>query len=261
MSEDDALRLRRALLERRREAFERLNQFESDWQALSQRDIELEEEAQKADITNLYDYYDERAVDEIEAIDLALCRMAAGSYGICEVCEELIPLKRLDAIPEARLCVGCARRYEKQQKRLARPRELMPCAALPEEYRALNDEELQLLILEHLRNDGRVDLEELEISCRKGMVYLRGILPSATEHQVLLQILTDVMGLPAVVDLLGEDEVAWEREDRTPGRVIRAPLEEELLAYDRNDYTEDVFESSEEGIPYRPPEGPVPEKE
>jgi DnaK suppressor protein len=261
MSEDDAVRFRRALLERRKEAFDRLNQFESDWQSLSQPDIEMEEEAQKADITSLYDFYDERATDVIEAIDLALCRMAAGSYGICEVCEELIAPKRLDAIPEARLCLGCARRYEKQQKRLARPRELMPCAALPDEYRALSDEELQLLIMEHLRNDGRVDLDELEVSCRKGMVYLEGILPSDSEHQILLQILTDVMGLPAVVDLLGEDEVAWEREDRTPGKTIRAPLEEGFLADSKNDYTEDVFESSEEGIPYSPPEGPVPEQE
>jgi DnaK suppressor protein len=261
MFEVDAVRLRGVLLQRRKEAFERLHQFESDWQTLSERDVELEEEAQKADITSLYDYYDERATDEIEAIDLALCKMAAGSYGICEECEEFIPPKRLDAIPEARLCVGCTRRYEKQQQRLTRPRELMPCAALPDEYRALNDEELQLLIMEHFRNDGRVDLDELEISCRKGMVYLEGILPSDSEHQILLQILTDVLGLPSVVDLLGEDEVAWEREDRTPGKTAAVPPKDERLRYDGSDSTEDVFESSEKGIPYSPPEGPVPEQE
>jgi RNA polymerase-binding transcription factor DksA len=261
MVEEELTYLRGVLLNRRREAFERLRQFESDWQVLGERDVEIEEEAQKADITSLYDYHDERSKEEIEAIDLALCRMAAGSYGICEECEELISPKRLEAIPEARLCVGCTRRYEKQQKRLRRPRELMPCEALPDEYSSLNDDELQMLILEHLRNDGRVDLEELEITCRKGMVYLEGALPSEGEHQMLLQILSDVMGLTTIVDLLGADEVAWEREDRTPGKDFVVPLEAQGLARESNDSTEDVFESMEKGIPYSPPGGPIPEEE
>ena len=118
MPEKDMTQLRGTLLKHRREVFERLHQFESDWQVLGERDVELEEEAQKADMTSLYDRLDERAKDVIETIDLALCRMAAGSYGICEECEEIITLKRLEAIPETRLCVGCARKYEKKQKRL-----------------------------------------------------------------------------------------------------------------------------------------------
>ncbi len=261
MTEQDLTHLRTLLLQRRREVFTRLHQFEADWQALGERDIELEEEAQKTDITTLYDRLDERTKEEIEAIDLALCKMAAGSYGICEECEALISYGRLKAIPETRLCVACARRFEKKQKRLRRPHELIPCAALPEEYRNMSDEELELLIIEHLRNDGRVELDELEISCRRGMVYLEGLLPDEVEHQILLQIVTDVMGLTSVVDLIGTDEIAWEREDRTPGKVVPPPLEAEPPASVGRDYSEDVFESLEEGIPYTPPEGPVPEKE
>jgi len=34
-------------------------------------------------------------------------RIQDGSYGFCERCEELIPAKRLDALPWARLCVTC----------------------------------------------------------------------------------------------------------------------------------------------------------
>jgi len=261
MSEENTIRLRGALLKRRREIFERLHQFESDWQALGERDVEIEEEAQKADIASLYDRLDERAKDEIETIDLALCRLAAGSYGICEECEELISPKRLEVIPEARLCVGCARKYEKKQTKLRQPRELMPCAALPDEYRDLSDEELASVAREHLRDDGRVDLDELEISCRNGIVYLEGKLPAETEHQIILQILTDVMGLTSVVDLLGSDELAWQREDRTPGAVAAPIVEEKSLEYEAGDYTWDVFESVEEGIPYSPAEGPVPEEE
>ncbi len=43
----------------------------------------------------------------IDEIDLALGRMEAGSYGICEDCRRPIAEARLDAMPEAVRCVGC----------------------------------------------------------------------------------------------------------------------------------------------------------
>ncbi len=43
----------------------------------------------------------------IHEIRSALDRIAEGSYGWCERCEEPIPAKRLDALPWARLCVHC----------------------------------------------------------------------------------------------------------------------------------------------------------
>lgn len=44
----------------------------------------------------------------IEDIDAALLRLAAGSYGYCEVCGELIPPERLLARPATARCVRCA---------------------------------------------------------------------------------------------------------------------------------------------------------
>jgi DnaK suppressor protein len=43
----------------------------------------------------------------IHEIRSALDRIAEGSYGQCERCEEQIPSKRLDALPWARMCVNC----------------------------------------------------------------------------------------------------------------------------------------------------------
>ena len=129
------------LLKQRREIFERLRRLESDWQALGERDIEMEEEAQKADETSLFDQLDKLEKDEIDEIDLALCRIAAGSYGICESCEQLISLKRLEVLPATRLCRKCARRYEEKQKKLPPTREVITCAELPDEYKNLTDEE------------------------------------------------------------------------------------------------------------------------
>jgi DnaK suppressor protein len=45
-----------------------------------------------------------RSIQEIRA---ALERIEEGGYGLCEVCEEPIPAKRLDALPWARMCVKC----------------------------------------------------------------------------------------------------------------------------------------------------------
>ena len=47
--------------------------------------------------------------DMITSIDAALDEIAAGSYGVCEVCGNNIPKKRLDALPEATTCTACRR--------------------------------------------------------------------------------------------------------------------------------------------------------
>jgi len=142
MYERDIVRFRELLLKQRNEIFERLQGFESDWKELEERDIEPEEEAQKADITGLYEHLDEREKMQIEEIDLSLCRIAAGSYGVCESCEKLISLKRLEELPATRLCRKCAHRYEEEQKRLPRAEEVIVCD--PMEGDKTQDEQNQI---------------------------------------------------------------------------------------------------------------------
>lgn len=48
-------------------------------------------------------------LDEIEA---AQGRLAAGTFGICEGCAQAIPLARLRAMPTARFCVACQAKEE-----------------------------------------------------------------------------------------------------------------------------------------------------
>jgi acetoin utilization protein AcuB len=50
-----------------------------------------------------------RAERRLRAIEIALERAEHGRIGICERCQERIPRTRLRAIPEATLCVRCAR--------------------------------------------------------------------------------------------------------------------------------------------------------
>ena len=44
----------------------------------------------------------------LEAVEAALERVAAGSYGTCTVCGRPIPPERLEVRPTARTCVACA---------------------------------------------------------------------------------------------------------------------------------------------------------
>jgi RNA polymerase-binding protein DksA len=49
---------------------------------------------------------------EIVSVQRALSRIADGTYGDCVRCGEPIGAQRLDARPEAALCIECARKAE-----------------------------------------------------------------------------------------------------------------------------------------------------
>jgi DnaK suppressor protein len=46
----------------------------------------------------------------VEAADRAVRRLAEGTYGRCVRCGNAIPAERLDALPAAETCIGCASR-------------------------------------------------------------------------------------------------------------------------------------------------------
>ena len=49
---------------------------------------------------------------ELNQIHRALTRLTQGTYGICEVCQEKIPVARLNALPYSTTCVNCQREME-----------------------------------------------------------------------------------------------------------------------------------------------------
>jgi RNA polymerase-binding transcription factor DksA len=55
------------------------------------------------------------AQQALEDIEAALARMDAGTYGACERCDAAIPPERLEAVPQARLCMSCQRRAERRR--------------------------------------------------------------------------------------------------------------------------------------------------
>ena len=52
----------------------------------------------------------------LKKIDHAIAKIEAGTFGICEECEEPISMKRLEARPETTLCIRCKEDQERNEK-------------------------------------------------------------------------------------------------------------------------------------------------
>ena len=59
---------------------------------------------------------DAQAETRLEAIDDALQRLDAGTYGYCERCGSEISAARLEAMPHAPLCVTCQRELDTERR-------------------------------------------------------------------------------------------------------------------------------------------------
>ena len=104
---------RQQLLTFQQQLLQRIFDMEESMLAMdADRDIErmdrIQEEATEVALTAL----DEQGRRELEAIQAALARIEAGTYGHCDTCGEMISAARLTAMPTARRCVACQERLE-----------------------------------------------------------------------------------------------------------------------------------------------------
>jgi len=58
-----------------------------------------------------------REIDKLKLINVALGRIYDKSYGICQICGEYIPEKRLSILPYAKYCIDCKSKEEKKKRR------------------------------------------------------------------------------------------------------------------------------------------------
>jgi len=52
----------------------------------------------------------------LHKIEIALAKIDNGTFGVCDICEEDIEIKRLEARPVANLCIRCKEAQEQQEK-------------------------------------------------------------------------------------------------------------------------------------------------
>ena len=62
-------------------------------------------------------YYLNKEMEKLKQINIALHRIYEKSYGICEICGEYIPEKRLEIIPYAKYCIACKSAEENKKKK------------------------------------------------------------------------------------------------------------------------------------------------
>ena len=55
---------------------------------------------------------------KLRLVEEALAKIDEGTYGVCERCEEAIPVKRLDLLPFTRYCVQCQTELERESATL-----------------------------------------------------------------------------------------------------------------------------------------------
>ncbi|NNE64981.1 MAG: hypothetical protein HKN33_00325 [Pyrinomonadaceae bacterium] len=89
-----------------------LKELQSDWQdkdSASENNIRTVEWEQYSSLQ-----------DALVEIQDAKNRIENGTYGICEVCDNEIPKKRLEAVPVAKHCVPCQQQIEAELGQNAR---------------------------------------------------------------------------------------------------------------------------------------------
>ncbi len=59
---------------------------------------------------------EKRLVESLNEIEHALQKYEAGTYGLCDDCGKAIEQARLEAIPQASLCLSCKERRTKEAK-------------------------------------------------------------------------------------------------------------------------------------------------
>ena len=249
-------RLRDRLIARRDALFDAHRRLEAQRRSLAEPEPEFEETSQKESLADAAASLDEMEEREVEALDRAIARIEVGEYPVCASCGRRISMRRLEAIPWTEYCGRCARQREGQASGAPGAEAAGPASSTDE---GLPDAEEIEAIFDELREDGGVDTNELRIALREGSIHLEGVLPTEAQHQRLLEVIEDHLGLELLVDEIVINPLPWEREDRAPGVRTIEDVSAELMP-EEEDLGPGAFEARRTGTPLSPPETLEPEE-
>jgi DnaK suppressor protein len=115
-------RLRRRGAELRNDIDREIGKYRSEADGLATANVPDRAELSARDlVADIYLTEVDRDVAELLAVEDALQRIDAGTYGTCVDCGRAIAARRLDATPHAARCLSCQRRAE---RRLTRPQKM-----------------------------------------------------------------------------------------------------------------------------------------
>lgn len=253
--------LEQQLVNRREALFRRRQAFGESWRVLQQPEVELEETAQKEKISQSIDQLDEQSRALLDAIDGALRRIRSSNYGRCQRCGGAIPYERLRALPWTTACSPCADLIQSRRVTTGPVEAGVPASGRSPDLGGLSDEELEYAIRTELESDARIDLQELTIACREGVVHLEGALSSHADREILYEILEDNLGLSDVVDHTHVSRQLQEGAGEHKAQRQRWSWTEDDTLLEGEPGSDDAYESRKSGEPLEPADELTPEGE
>ena len=105
------------LEEKRKLVLERARQMMSEGMVLDTNDLPDEMDLASSEYIQSFEFrLRGREKSLLSKLDSALRKIEDGSFGICDVCEEPIGKKRLEARPETSLCIRCKEDQERDER-------------------------------------------------------------------------------------------------------------------------------------------------
>ena len=117
LTKKELKRFQEMLLEKRRAVLDRARQTLSENMTLDTNDLPDEMDLASSEYIQSFEFrLRGREKSLLSKLDLALKKIDDGTFGICEICEEPIGKKRLEARPETSLCIKCKEDQEREER-------------------------------------------------------------------------------------------------------------------------------------------------
>ena len=117
LKKKDLKRFRQILMEKKSALLRNAQQTLDEGMALDAADLPDEMDLASSEYLQSFTFrLRGREKTFLKKIDLAMSKLDAGAFGICEECGEDISLKRLEARPETALCIRCKEDQERLEK-------------------------------------------------------------------------------------------------------------------------------------------------
>jgi len=117
LNKKELKRFQEMLEEKRKVVVERARQMLSEGMVLDANDLPDEMDLASSEYIQSFEFrLRGREKSLLSKLDLALKKIDDGTFGICEMCDEPIGKKRLEARPETSLCIKCKEDQEREER-------------------------------------------------------------------------------------------------------------------------------------------------
>lgn len=120
MNKKDLKRFRELLVNEREQLVKKANKTLTEEATLDTNELPDEIDQASAEYNQSFIFrLRDREKFYLSKIDKALKKLDAGTFGICEACDEPINIKRLEARPVTTLCIRCKEEQEMEERSYA----------------------------------------------------------------------------------------------------------------------------------------------